>query len=86
MIIKHIDTSIRLSIFSLMNTHERMGTNTYPRDSSTGMSFRFTPLLIAVMFKSSEPKKMAYASITLQLSIDASHDLCVLSALFFRRI
>lgn len=63
-------TKVLLLISSFSARYDNSGTKTYPRDSNIGISFSFTPLLMAVMLMSKDPKKMAYATMTLQLSIE----------------
>lgn len=73
-------------IFSCRKKKERMGTKIYPEASKAGNSLRFNPCRIAATLISMEPKKMAYARMTRQLSIEANHDLCSRVALFLSKI
>lgn len=56
---QRIDIIVLCSIFSFNITNDKIGTNTYPKDSRIGKSLRFTPLLIAVILMNSAPKKIA---------------------------
>lgn len=56
---QRIDIIVLFSIFSFNITNDKIGTNTYPKDSRIGKSLRFTPLLIAVILMNSAPKKIA---------------------------
>ena len=58
-IMRIIATIVLFSIFSFNNTSDKRGTNTYPKDSKIGKSFRLTPFLIAVTLMNKEPKRTA---------------------------
>lgn len=53
-----MDINVHFVILSFSTKKDIKGTKRYPNDSKIGMSFRLTPLLIAVMLMNSELKKI----------------------------
>ena len=78
-----IETIVLGGITSRRKKYEIKGTNTYPRDSRIGKSFRLTPLLIAVILIRIDIPRIAYAATTLLFSIEAINEPCSSVALFF---
>lgn len=56
---------VRQDIFSFKIKKDKIGTNTYPKDSNMAISFSCRPLLIAQILTSRAKKNTAYAIITI---------------------